>query len=331
MSHFFGDQASEFRGLGKTPLDLALANEAALAGDGGLTRRELFKRAGQITVAATTVGLVLPQSALAASSQNAHTLTNNSTTIVWKPLTKSDGVKVASQMPGGAIDAIPTNGSGLRTASWKAGSLAYGYWWVDIQFPKNIGNATRINVTYKTNPLRATTTNGSKLITLLPEGSPTYNVGDKYLGAYSGNALQVGDPVSGAGIPAGAYVTVPPASRTASTFQINVAATKTSVTTGIPLTITRTFRNLLDQKTGYLSGGVDMFTNTSTQMLPYKTSTASSTQLYDMYVWVPPIAKSTNPGNMTITISDKGCGTATVSGGRMIADTIVFTPMNGGK
>ena len=326
MSHFFGDQASEFGGLGKTPLEVALAHEAALARNGELTRRELFKRAGQITVAAAAVGIILPPSASAASGVNPHTLTSNSTTVVWKPLTMSNGVKVKSQNLGGVIDAIATNGSGLRTASWFAGTLAYGYWRVDIQFPKNIGNATRINATYKTNPLRATTTNGSKVITLLPEGSVSLN-----LGAYSGNALQVGDLVSGAGIPAGAYVTVPPATRTASTFQINLAATLTSVTTGIPLTITRTFRNLLDQKTGYLSGGVDMFTNASTQMLPYKTSPNNSSQLYDMYVWVPPIAKSTNPGNMTITISDKGCGTATVSGGRMIADTIVFTKMNGLK
>ena len=271
-------------------------------------------------MAAAAVGIVLLQSALAATSVNSPALTTNSTTIVWKPLTKSDGVKVASQTPGKPINAIPTNGSGLRTASWFASFLAYGYWKVDIQFPKNIGNATRINVTYQTNPLRATTTNGSKVITLLPEGSASVN-----LGAYSGNALQVGDPVSGAGIPAGAYVTVPPSSRTAITFQINAVAT------GIPLTITRTFRNLLDQKTGYASGGVDMFSNTTTQMLPYKTSTTSSSQLYEMYVWVPPIAKSTNPGNMTMTISDKGCGTATVSGGRMIADTIVFTQMSKSK
>ncbi len=330
MSHLFSDRsASESCGLGHSPLDVAVANEVALSRDGELTRRELFKRAGQITVAAAATGLILPQSASAASGQNPHTLVPSVSTvanpIIWKPLTRSDGTKVASQSSGGNVDAIATNGSGLRTATWKASSSAYGYWKVEIQFCKNIGNASRIHVTYSTNPLRATTTKDSKTITLLQEGTATLN-----LGAYSGNEIQVGDLVSGPGIPVGSYVTVPPASRKATTFQINAKATLTSVATGIPLTVTRTFRNLLDQRTGY-STGVDSFANTSTQMLPYKTSTTSTVQLYENYVWVPPIANSTNPGNMTVTISDKGCGTATVSGGRMIADTVLFTQMNGLK
>ncbi len=249
MSHLFSDRsAAESCGLGHSPLDVAVANEVALRRDGELTRRELFKRAGQITVAAAATGLILPQSASAASGQNPHTLVPTVSTvanpIIWKPLTRSDGVtKVKSQATGGTIDAIATNGSGLRTATWKASSLPYGYWKVEIQFCKNIGNASRINATYSTNPLRATTTKDSKTITLLPEGTATLN-----LGAYSGNEIQVGDLVSGPGIPVGSYVTVPPASRTASTFQINAQATLTSVVTGIPLTVTRTFRNLLDHE-----------------------------------------------------------------------------------
>ena len=65
------------------------------------------------------------------------TVVSNSTTVLWKALTKSDGVtKFASQTAGANLMAIATDGQGTRKATWKAASLAYGYYRVDIQYPK---------------------------------------------------------------------------------------------------------------------------------------------------------------------------------------------------
>ena len=142
-------------------------------------------------------------------------------------------------------------------------SLTYGYYGVDIQYPKNVNSASCLKLNYETNPLKVKTTKGSKVITIMAEGSPTFS-----LGAYSGNEIALGSPVKGVGIPAGATVAIVPTSRTSSTFTMSVAATATSVSTGTPMIITHTFRNLVDQKTGY-SPGVDAFMNVTQLMLPY--------------------------------------------------------------
>lgn len=286
-----------------------------------LTRRAVIIKACQITAGAAAIGIITPHSADASTGMNAHQTKSESTTIGWKPLTKSDGSKVLAFAPGGEIDEIQTSGTGLRSASWKALSLAYGYYKVDFRFPKNIGNASRIRATYATNPIRVKTVKGSKVITILPEGSSTFD-----LGAYCANELAIGAILSGPGIPADAVVAVPPQLRTSSTFSMSVAATATSVSTGTPLIITQTFRNFVDQRTGY-SLGNDSFINYSLNMLPYKNSTTSTTVNFGQYVWVPALMNSTNPGSMTVTIHDQGCGTPTTSGGRMIADTVEFMQM----
>lgn len=244
---------------------------------------------------------------------------SNSTTVPWKPLTKSDGVtKILSQNPGCSLVSIATDGLGTRKATWKAVSLVYGYYKVDVQFPKNTSSASCLTLNYETNPLRVKTVKGSKVITILPEGSPTFS-----LGAYSGNEIALGDPVKGPGIPAGARVKIVPATRTSSTFTMSVAATATSVSAGTPMIVTHTFRNLHNQKmTG--APDIDMFWNSSQNMLPYKRK-AVSNKLYESYVWVPPLANTISPGSLTIIMHDKGCGT----GARMSADTAIFSYIGG--
>ena len=244
---------------------------------------------------------------------------SNSSTIPWKPLTKSDGVtKILSQNPGQSIVSIATDGLGTRKATWKAGSLAYGYYKVDLQFPKNTSSASCLKVNYETNPIKVKTTKASKVITIMPEGSGTFS-----LGAYSGNEIAVGDPVKGVGIPLGATVAIAPATRTSSTFTMSVAATATSASTGTPLILISTFRNLHDQKmTG--TPNADMFWNSTQNMQPFK-RTAVTNNLYESYVWVPPLMNTISPGSMTVVMHDKGCGTPTTSAGRMSADTVVFS------
>ena len=238
-----------------------------------------------------------------------------------KPLTKSDGVtKVASQVAGEALMAIATDGRGQRKATWKAPSLAYGYYRIDIQFPKNINSSSSLQLDYETNPLRVKTVKGSKVITILPEGSPTFN-----LGAYSGNEIALGSPVKGIGIPAGATVTIVPAMRTSSTFTMSVAATATSVSTGTPMIVTHTFRNRVDQKTGY-SPGVDAFMNVTQLMLPFKRPATTGAQ-WEANVWVPALANTNSPGSLTLIMHDKG----SPPGARMAADTVIFTAVGGLK
>lgn len=244
---------------------------------------------------------------------------SNSTTVLWKALTKSDGVtKVASQSIGQPLMAIATDGLGQRKATWKAASLPYGYYKVDIQFPINIQSASCLVAQYETNPLRGKTTLGSKVMTILPEGSSTFN-----LGAYSANEIAVGDPVRGTGIPAGTRVAIAPASRTSSTFTMSLAATATSATTGTPLIVTHTFRNRVDQKTG-ANTDINQFSNTTLNLLPFKRTVVTSSP-FEYYIWVPALATTINNGSATVILNDKGCGTATASAGRMTADTVIFT------
>ena len=249
----------------------------------------------------------------------APTVISNSTTVLWKALTLSDGVtKVASQTIGQPLMAIATDGLGQRKATWKAASLPYGYYKVDIQFPKNIKSASCLVAQYETNPLRGKTTLGSKVMTILAEGSSTKN-----LGAYSGNEIAVGDPVRGTGIPAGAKVAIAPATRKSSTFTMSVAATATSATTGTPFIVTHTFRNRVDQKmTG--TTDVNIFQNVTLNLLPFKRTTVTNAQ-YEYSIWVPALATTINNGSATIILNDKGCGTPTASAGRMTADTVIFT------
>ena len=248
-------------------------------------------------------------------------LVSNSTTVLWKPLTKSDGVtKVASQVAGESLMAIATDGRGQRKATWKAASLAYGYYTVDIQFPKNINSSSSLQLDYETNPLKVKTVKGSKVITIMAEGSPTKN-----LGAYSGNEIALGSPVKGIGIPAGATVTIVPATRTSSTFTMSVAATATSVSTGTPMIVTHTFRNRVDQKTGH-NPGVDSFMKFTQSMLPFKRP-ATTAAKWESNVWVPALANTISAGSLTLIMHDKG----SPPGARMTADTVIFTFVGGLK
>jgi len=112
-------------------------------------------------------------------------------------------------------------------------------------------------------------------------------------------------------------------------FTMSLAATATSASTGTPMIITHTFRNLVDQKTGY-SPGVDAFMNVTQLMLPYKRTTTIAAK-YESNVWVPALANTTSPGSLTLIMHDKGCGTAAASAGRMSADTVIFTFVGGLK
>ena len=104
---------------------------------------------------------------------------------------------------------------------------------------------------------------------------------------------------------------------------MSVAATATSASTGTPLILTSTFRNLVDQKTG-ASADANAFTATTLNMLPYK-RTATTAAKYESNVWVPALAKTTSAGSLTLILHDKGCGTAAASAGRMSADLVQVT------
>ena len=248
-------------------------------------------------------------------------LKSNSTTILWKPLTLADGqTLVRSPVPGYSVNAIASDSLGTRTATFKFNSLIYGYYSVDLNFPKNSANASCLKANYETTPLRIKTVMGSKVVTILAEGvqlSATSN-----LGAWSANEIAVGDPIRGTGIPAGALVYIAPTTRQSSTFTMSVAATATSATTGTPLIITHTFRSVIDQKIAS-SADSNVFTNVALRLLPFKRP-ATVGAFFESNVWVPPLMNTLNPGPLTITLSDKGCKSA----GRMVADSVQVNFIN---
>lgn len=64
----------------------------------------------------------------------------------------------------------------------------------------------------------------------------------------------------------------------------------------------------------------NVFTNTSTNVTPYKTSNAAS------YVWVNKDGTNKeNTGSLSVRLSDGGWGTPAAPGGRIVADTVRIT------
>lgn len=190
-------------------------------------------------------------------------------------------------------------------AIFKPLALNVGYWNVELLYPIHTSHSSCVSVRYKTTPLRAVLTAGSKTVTLKPEFAGT--------SALPGNDINVGDPVEGTGIPTGTTVTSKLARFTtgathAPTFMISKAATSsspnpTAATGGTALTITRTFSNKINQKAG-ASG--NLYTNGKLQMKP------SSSNLY---VWVPPAFNSpvTSSGSLTVSVASASTCTGNVA------------------